>query len=233
MGTCTCAITARPLSLLLIAASGLIATASTASAALVYTNNFESGAGAEWSHTNTTVSPTGARTFLGQFGNDTVTLTLNSIPQPGLMRVSFDFYAIGTWDGNAAPGPDLFEVDVLGGAKLLSATFAVGDVHSTRMQSFPATEGLGGFPNRTGATENNTLGYWVYGYPRDAVWSLSFDFTATGPDLVINWRAMGLQQMSDESWGIDNVTIATVVPSPGPLALAGLGGALALRRRRR
>jgi hypothetical protein len=38
-------------------------------ATIVYFNDFESGAGPEWSNTTTDITPVGARRFLGQFGN--------------------------------------------------------------------------------------------------------------------------------------------------------------------
>src|SRR6266404_5160436 len=47
---------------------------------LVYTNKFENPVGLEWSRTNRDVTPIGARTFLGQFGNGTVTLALTNLP---------------------------------------------------------------------------------------------------------------------------------------------------------
>ena len=44
----------------------------------LYSNDFEGTIGAEWSTTATDVTPIGDRRFLGQFGNDTVTLTLDA-----------------------------------------------------------------------------------------------------------------------------------------------------------
>ena len=46
-------------------------------------------------------------------------------------------------------------------------------------------------------------------------------------------HTMGLQDINDESWGLDNVSVATnAVPAPGALALAGVGLGLLARRRR-
>ncbi|MFM6473978.1 MAG: hypothetical protein ACKPGH_10830, partial [Dolichospermum sp.] len=41
----------------------------------IYSNNFETSAGSEWSNTTRSTTPSGGRNFLGQFANDTVSLT--------------------------------------------------------------------------------------------------------------------------------------------------------------
>jgi hypothetical protein len=47
---------------------------------LIYQANFENGAGPQWSVNHTEATPVGNRRFLGQFGNETVTLTLTNPP---------------------------------------------------------------------------------------------------------------------------------------------------------
>jgi hypothetical protein len=71
---------------------------------------------------------------------------------------------------------------------------------------------------------------------RDSIYrGVSVTFADPGTStLAIQWQDGGLQGVSDESWGIDNVKVTyQVVPSPGPASclLAGLG-LLAGRRRR-
>src|SRR5947207_2175207 len=88
---------ALPLLLLL----PLLALASPARAGsqTVYFNDFEGAVGPEWSHTNTERTPFGDRGFLGQFGNDSVTLTLDNLPPHTALTVSFDLFVIRSWDG--------------------------------------------------------------------------------------------------------------------------------------
>jgi hypothetical protein len=53
----------------------------------LYANDFESPVGAEWSNTTTDTTPTGGRSFLGQFGNQTVSLTLTCPPSRNVCRI--------------------------------------------------------------------------------------------------------------------------------------------------
>lgn len=57
------------------------------------------GVTATWSQTNKPTSPSG-QTFLGEFGNQSVTLTLNNLPSHGQLTVDFDLYLLRSWDGN-------------------------------------------------------------------------------------------------------------------------------------
>jgi hypothetical protein len=70
----------------------------------------------EWSNSSTDITPgTGPHPtdrFLGQFINDTVTLTLNDLPAHNNIAVSFDLYVIRTWDSgdNALRHASLLEL---------------------------------------------------------------------------------------------------------------------------
>ena len=72
----------------------------------VYVSDFEGEVGGEWSDQKTDVTPVGARRFLGQFGNKTVTLTLSNLPSHGEVHLSFDLFIIRSWDGDAVPVPE-------------------------------------------------------------------------------------------------------------------------------
>jgi hypothetical protein len=65
-------------------------------------------------------------------------------------------------------------------------------------------------------------------------------FTADSTTETLTFRGVGLQELSDESWGIDNVVVtgpeSTAVPEPASLALwsiGALGGAVAGYRRQK
>mgnify|MGYP000508562102 CR=1 FL=1 len=201
-----------------------------ASGQSIYSADFEGGtAGPEWSLTALSQSPSG-RNFLGRLGNDAAVLTLSNVPAQ-TVQLEFDLYIIGTWDGNDNPGPDRWMLDLVGGQTLLSTTFAVGDETSWRTQAYPNAEGAGANTNRSGATENNSLGYIVYGFQRDAVWHMTYQFENTDPTLAVRFSAAGLQQLEDESWGLDNVGL-TLIPAPGAAGVLGLAGLAMFRRRR-
>lgn len=218
----------------------MLATAA-ASADTVYFNDFETeSSGSEWTAYALDTTPVESRTFLGQFGNESVGLHIDNLPEHEALRLSFDLYIIGSWDGDTIPGPDEWGVRVVDGMTLLHTTFAVSSPNSGRTQSFPNWIGDASHPQRTGAEESNTMGYWWSNDVRpvpvqtDAVWHLSIVFPYVGDAIDFEFFGRGLQPMGDESWGLDNVRVeASVIPAPGAfgIALSGLG--LAARRRRR
>jgi hypothetical protein len=76
-------------------------------------------------------------------------------------------------------------------------------------------------------------------YHLDTATHPSFTFAHSGSTLAITFQALGLQGITDESWGIDNLSVDLAlvtpgVPEPGTLLLVGggLAGLVALRRRR-
>lgn len=212
-----------------------------ASAVVVYQNDFQSGAGSEWSQTLTENAPTpywfGPRTFLGEFGNDTVSLSLTGLGAHSGVQLDFDLYLIRSWDGSSAGtaydyGNDAFKVSVGGGPVLLDKTFSNGN---------PAGQTFGPAalnPAFTGAAETYSLGYvFVDGIQQtsqvmDSVYRLSFAFAHDTDQLTLNFSGYGLQSLADESWGLDNVRVSAV-PEPATAPLMALGLlALAWRTRK-
>lgn len=228
-----------PAPYLLFTALMLNATAS--QAVVVYANDFQSAVGNEWSHTTLQNTPTpysfGSRSFLGEFGNDTVSLNLSGLTPHNALTLSFDLYLIRTWDGSSSGtafdfGNDSFKVAVGSGPVLLDQTFSNGNPAG---QSFgPAAIN----PQFTGAAETYSLGYVVTdGMPApqvmDSVYKLSYTFAHATDHLTLNFSGYGLQAMSDESWGLDNVQVS-MVPEPAAAPMFALGMlALAWRVRRR
>lgn len=192
------------------------------SAAPFYQNDFESAVGPEWSIRKRTAAPSGLRgSFLGDFGNDVERLGLTNLPAHDEVFLTFRLYAIRSWDGSNAGccGPDVWDLSIENGATLVHTTFSNGDgfnrVDDT--QSFP-----GAFPAstnlpRTGASETDVLGFeLVRGQVMDAVYNMRLTFPHTSSSLALLFSASNLQFLGDESWGIDDVTVAvgTAVASP-------------------
>ena len=195
----------------------------------VYRQDFERSAGPEWNRRQTSTTPSG-RGFLGEFGNETVTLNLQDLPDHQWVHVTFDLYIIRSWDGNqssysaelmklraaageSAVGPDewMFELD---GTSLLHTTFSNWD-GAGGTQAYPDSYPEGKNPPRSGAAETGTLGY-SFGpiEGQDSVYRLTFSVPHSGGDLRLDFSAMGLQPLEDESWGLDNVTVTL---SAGPV----------------
>ncbi len=217
----------------------------------IYSNDFTSGpVGAEWTGTSGTSTTPGsaqhsADRFLGELGNDTVSLNLHNLhPAHTTVSLSFDLYIIRSWDGNFdtdARGPDYWAIDE--GAVPVNpedwetiTTFSNWDPSNPAdpRQSFPGAFGGGDFLARTGASENNTLGYQYSGFDMDAVYHIDLtDWAHTGADLTFSFGADHLQELGDESWGIDNVQVWVDVPEPTTASLLVLGIVPFLRRRRK
>ena len=187
---------------------------------IVYSNNFEGAVGSEWSMTTTDITPTGGRRFLGQFGNETVSLSLDTLPLHDSVTVSFELFIINSWDGNFHIGdPDVWTLSISGGPTLLHTTFATH--HPGLVQQYPDDIGGPLHLANTGASEVETLGYTFFG---NAVYDLTFTVPHVTDLLTINFTGSQLSSLPDESWGIDNVSVSVnPVPEPSTLILAICG----------
>ncbi len=184
----------------------------------VFSSDFEGAVEPEWSTTTTDETPLFGRRFLGQFVNNTVSLTLSGLPQHTHASVSFDLFIIRTWDGNGTTfGPDIWGLSVEGGPTLLRTTFSSAHGSVTHRQAYPEWYPGGDNPDQTGASAVNTLGFIGQFGLQDSTYDLGFTFPHTSSSLVLDFSAAGLQWLADESWGLDNVTVSissTVPPTP-------------------
>ncbi|MBR8828335.1 MAG: calcium-binding protein [Gomphosphaeria aponina SAG 52.96 = DSM 107014] len=186
----------------------------------VYTNDFEniSDPLSEWSNTLTDFTPgTEAHPvdrFLGQFGNDLVELNLDDLPYHNQIKVLFDLYVIRSWDGKE---PDKWGFRVDDGMEFITSFALVSDYYTGFRQSYPDPYPEGDYPAGTGALEVNTLGfYWDDNAPiMDSVYRISFTFPHSASSLGLDFFAEGLQELLDESWGIDNIEVVVVDPYTG------------------
>jgi Concanavalin A-like lectin/glucanases superfamily len=170
---------------------------------VVYSNDFETTSGREWSPAFTDTTPNGRQRFLGQFGNDSVVLTLTGLPAHQSVLVTFDLYILRTWDGDCG---DTWQLGLVDGRTLFRTTFS--NMHEFgHRQAYPGVSPGGSHPARTGAHERNTLGYRHGGKARDSVYKLAFTFEHADRDLRLNFKGLGLQDLADESWGLDNVRV--------------------------
>ncbi len=206
---------------------------------LVYQSDFAHTPGDAWSSQQIDESPNG-QLFLGKCGNETVSLSIAQLPPHALLKVSFDLYIIGSWDGinrgsgSRGPlGPDFFIVDLHDGPNLLRTTFSglpskagLGYAPDGMLQNFPSPIPTVPNPSYTGAAATNSLGFIMnFGggdtVPMDAVYPISFTLPNTDEDVSFDFTGAGLQEMIDESWGIANVKVEAL-PAAAPPSEASL-----------
>jgi hypothetical protein len=167
----------------------------------VYSNDFQGTAGPEWSTVSLTTAPSGTHRFLGRFGADAVTLALSNLPPHSKLSVAFDLYIVEDWDSSDHSGQrDTWALTIDGGTKPLHASFSNA---TGGQQSYPAGALEGSFPARTGARENNTLGYGA-----DSTYRVNFTVGHAGPSTQIRFEGRASQPLSRQSWGLDNVRVA-------------------------
>jgi hypothetical protein len=176
----------------------------------MYFRDFSTTAGPEWSSQSISTSPNGHR-FLGVFNAGGPDLTLTGLGPHARVKVEFDLYIIGTWDGNNTEpgnGPDLVTISI-DGAVQLRTTFSNVIGKSDHLQSFPDAY-QASHPSATGAAAIGSLGYPgrsdIHG---DAVYRLTFDIDHTASTVKFSIRAAGLSAFPDEYWGVDNVRVTT------------------------
>jgi hypothetical protein len=202
---------------MLAATAALVGAGAAQAAVPVYFNDFETSAGAEWSNTTISTTPVGARKFLGQFGNDDVTLSLSGLGAHTSVTLEFDLFVIQSWDGsNTTWGPDFWGAQVTGGPILNLATFSNQGGPYMQQNLLPTPSGL--LAPQTGASETGTLGYTStggvsLGGSQDSVYHFSHTFLDTSSSVQFQFYGAHLQAVSDESWGLDNVKVS-VVPVP-------------------
>lgn len=239
----------------------LAVSAAPAIAAQVYFNDFQGLVGSEWSQDLIASAPNpdyaGNRKFLGEFGNDSVSLTLDALPAHDTVTVDLSLYLIRSWDGS--DGVSIVNGDHLGedhwtfdadGATIFDETFSNGNQAGQTYSPAPGTPSCNAGFNAvfapglhnpmTGAVECYSLGYTFtfppdYSDPEkagkaeymDAVYNLSFVFAHTDGSLKLDFGAFGLQSLADESWGLDDVRVSVVEAVPLPAAWPLLLGGLA------
>lgn len=198
---------------------------------VVYSNDFETSVTTGWSTRvdnprfqggiATAVAPNGPR-FLGVFGQQSVRLDLAALPRHDSIRIVFDLYTIYTWDGNRVGemGPDVWSMGVAGAPPLVRTTFNnTGSATQAYPDSFPG--GVNRF--RHGAVANYSLGYSNYG---DAIYHFDLSIPHDAATLTLEFfgdlkEEFATALLSNESWGIDNITI-TAVANPVVLSAATL-----------
>jgi len=163
----------------------------------VYFTDFENGIGAEWSSSKR-VNAANFTWFSGNFGNEsqTLTLTLNNLGAGKSYALDFDLYVLDSWDGVA--GPDYFNVAIDGTQRFHEIFSNYDGEPPVQPQTYPGSPEGG-----------RHLGMGVY---VDAIYrKIRVQFTAGGTSAAVTFSGQNLQDLTDESWGIDNVGVRKAV----------------------
>lgn len=185
----------------------------------VYFNDFENAVGTAWSAFSSCAdtpcinfdpaigsTPSGRKFLTGDthlpasgFNNQNIKFNLAGLPAHDSMTLSFDLFLIRSWRGDSGFGgtDDLFGVQVTTGAP--GGLFLLNDTFSnwaTFTQSYPGTLGIDHFAGRTGAAENNTLGYQIIGTGGDSVYNMNFTFSHIMPPLDLTFFLQRVRRSS-------------------------------------
>ena len=145
--------------------------------------------------------------------------------EAGTYVLHFDLMLFDSWDGNSPEwGTDSISVAVNGQTLFHEVFHSTSDEFDT---IFPDERpGLNAFDPQWGDS--------IY---RDL--TVTIDLLEAVDQLNIDFLGVISQDITDESWGLDNILVerlsdarSLAVPAPGALSLLGLGGVICTRRRR-
>lgn len=229
---------------------GFAALSASGQAAAVFSTDFESALSASINPGTATL--TGVQGFVGlgpignQFGGsflrsptgNVVSLSLTGLPTHNALSIGFLFAAIDSLDGTGTfPSGDFFRIDI-DGVTRFRESFA--NATDSQIQSYVAPAG-------GELARKQDLGFsGPGGFYRDSAYDFNVDgrfqnfaHTASAVTISFSIEGAGIQDLSDESWAVDNLVVtafSTTPPVPEPstyaLMLAGLGAVAWVRRRR-
>jgi hypothetical protein len=177
----------------------------------VYSNALSGKPGSEWSNRKTDKSKKRGLDYLGKFGRDKVTLSLEGLPEHKLVRVSFDLLLMQSWDGSSKTwGESRWNLDVVDGPNLIQTTFGnCGFFSDNNVQNFPDNRPFGAYPAWTGSIEHQTLGtIQSWGGPDrtfdcSSVYHLVLTFPHSGNNVKLCFQGY----KPDKTWGLRNVQV--------------------------
>lgn len=173
--------------------------------------------------------------FLRSATGNTVTLTLSNLPAHSALNIGFLFAAIDSLDGTGNfPSGDFLHISIDGNT-VFRESFA--NALESQPQSYIPTAGVE-------LARRVDLGFGgPGGYHTDSAYNLGADprfsgFAHSASTATISFliEGQGIQELSDESWALDNLRVdVNAVPVPGAAwlfgsALLGLAGIVRQRK---
>lgn len=163
-------------------------------ASVPYFTDFETGAGPEWMLPNTdNTESLGFTRFLGRLGNSLQALMLTNLIPGQSYTLGFDLYVMDTWDGDSG---DYVNVAV-NGTQVFHHTFA-----NYNGEPPDSSQTYAGRPDEGRANFGFSPSYV------DAIYrNVEIQFIASNAVTVMAFSGQGLEDINNESWGLDNVGV--------------------------
>ncbi|MDC0377303.1 gliding motility-associated C-terminal domain-containing protein [Schleiferiaceae bacterium] len=165
----------------------------------IYFNDFENLIGNEFSATTATTFS--GSSLLGNFGDQTISLSLSSLPLDSI-RLSFDLWIHDTWDGNQS--------GVIYQSDFWSLRYNLDTLINTTFSNWPSYNQSypDNYPSshlyQTGAISTAAS---LCSSQGSSKYHLSFDINNASSSGIISFDGTPSQSLCDESWSIDNVLI--------------------------
>ncbi len=162
-----------------------------------------------WSDQAVGVTFAGKR-FHGPFGNQPVSLSVDRLPEHHWVRVTFDLYIVGSWDGSSPVwGPDLWSLSVRRAQRLISATFCAWGYAGNNEQSFPDDYPHAIHPAWTGGTRQAVVDLPGDERPvQSGVYRVEALFPHEEASLVLDFTGAYEDPAKEpQTWGIGDVRV--------------------------
>ena len=190
-----------------LAFAALLAGAARAEDVAVYS---EQASLSHWSDLRISTDSAG-KPYHGPFGNQPLSLTLDHLPGHRWIKVSFDLYIVGSWDGSSPVwGPDLWSFSVRGARRLISATFCAWGYAGNDEQSYPDDYPHAIHPAWTGSAARNVVDIKDSEPPKNGVYKVEVLFPHTDEQAILDWAGAYVDPPNEQQvWGIGNVEVRT------------------------
>ena len=149
--------------------------------------------------------------YHGPFGNQPVSLTLDHLPRHRWIKVTFDLYIIGSWDGSSPVwGPDLWSLSVRGAQRLICASFCGWGYAGNDEQSYPDDYPHAVHPAWTGAAERNVVDIKDSDPPKNGLYKVEVLFPHADDQIILDFAGAYVDPPSEQQvWGIGNLEMHT------------------------
>ena len=164
-----------------------------------------------WSDPKTSADKAG-KPYHGPFANQPVSLVLNHLPPHRWVKVTFDLYIIGSWDGSSPVwGPDLWSLSVRGAQRLMSTTFCGWGYSGNNEQAYPDDYPNAVYPAWTGVAARNVVDIQDSEPPKNGMYKIEVLFPHTDDQVVLDFAGAYVDPpVEQQEWGIGNVEVHTL-----------------------